>query len=200
MKLYKYKFIFIHIPKSGGNSLHQLMKHINDHKLITFINQFTNKEDIDIKCEITKKSIKHVNILYYRNMYGNQINNYFKFTIVRNPYDRALSYYFYFYNTSKIFDKEKFIKLINNKEDTSLDPAHLFIDESFHIVYFEDLVQNLKNLNYFNDVIDINYDKFPKLNISYNSEINYENVLDEECKNIVYNKYKKDFELFNYKK
>ena len=53
------------------------------------------RQGISIICEKNKKYIKHSDITYYKNTYGEKINDYFKFTIVRKPYDRILSFYFY---------------------------------------------------------------------------------------------------------
>ena len=66
----KYKTIFIHIPKNAGTSI----------KTFFECKEFYNKHR-------TIDQIKKENIKAY--------DSYKKFTIVRNPYDRMVSWYFY---------------------------------------------------------------------------------------------------------
>ena len=61
-------------------------------------------QGIKILCEYGNNDIKHMDIGYYKKVYGETINDYFKF-IVRNPYDRILSYYFWNKGTNKTFNR-----------------------------------------------------------------------------------------------
>ena len=152
------------------------------------------KQGIDIICEKIKKDIKHKDITYYKNTYGEKINDYFKFTIVRNPYDRMLSYYFWSKGKNdQKFDRNEFINFI--KSNTSFQ--HEYIDNTFHIIHFENIINELKNIECFKEIIDFN--NYPTLNASSNSKRNYNEIYDKELKDLVFNKYKKDFELFGYK-
>lgn len=187
------KFIFIHIPKTSGNSLSLLLKDFVDNKVINRSSKMGKKQGISIICEKNNKDIKHRRIKYYKKIYGKQINDYFKFTIVRNPYDRILSFYFWKKGkNNQVFIRDEFIKFVKKKRSFQ----HKYIDKSFHIIYFENLIEDLKKIECFKNVV--NFDNYPKLNISSNSKLNYEELFDKELKDLVYNKYKKDFELFGY--
>ena len=71
-------------------------------------------------CSKTLISTKRDTIHCYKKKYGKLIDDYFKFTIIRNPYDRILSHYFYFLldgNIKTEFNKQEFINfIVNNKE------------------------------------------------------------------------------------
>ena len=195
---HQHKFIFIHIPKTSGNSLSLFLKSLVNNNIILKTSKMGAKQGIRVICEKNDKCIKHENIDYYYKLYGNKINNYFKFTIVRNPYDRMLSYYFFRksknINSNYTFDKKEFIEFIKNERYCQ----YKYIDNTFHIVYYEDLINGLKQLDYFK--YKVNFDNYPVLNKSYNSKINYNDLYDKELKKLVYDKFKKDFELFGYKK
>ena len=66
-----HKCIFIHNNKTGGTSISKFL--IND------------PEPLD----------KHNSILQYKKKYRDCFNSYFKFTFVRNPWDKLLSQYFF---------------------------------------------------------------------------------------------------------
>lgn len=125
-------------------------------------------------------------------MYDNKINDYFLFTIVRNPYDRILSYYFWSQGKNAVFSRCKFINFVNNKNCFQ----HKLINKNFHIIHFENLINELKDIECFKGIVDFN--NYPKINSSINTLLNYNEIYDKELKYLVYNKYKKDFELFGY--
>ena len=190
---HKLNFIFIHIPKTSGNSLSLFLKDLIDNIVIIRANNMGEKQGISILCEKTREDIKHRGIKYYKNTYGKKINDYFKFTIVRNPYDRILSHYFFSKGkNNQVFNRKEFIHFIKNKNCFQ----HEYIDNTFHIIHFENLIDDLKNIKCFKNIVDFN--KYPKLNASCNSKINYNKIFDKTLKDLVYNKYKKDFKLFGY--
>ncbi len=191
---HKLKFIFIHIPKTSGNSLSLFLKDFIDNKVIHRSSNMGRKQGISIISEKTNKDIKHMDITYYKNTYGEKINDYFKFTIVRNPYDRMLSFYFWSKGkNNQKFNRNEFIKFIRNNKSFQ----HKYIDNTFHIIRFENLINELKNIECLKEIV--NFNNYPTLNASSNSKRNYNEIYDKELKDLVFNKYKKDFELFGYK-
>jgi chondroitin 4-sulfotransferase 11 len=70
---HKYKFIFIHIQKTAGTSISSVL---------------------DPFCEDSYPSLKHWSAARIMEKFGSEIwENYFKFTFIRNPYERLLSWY-----------------------------------------------------------------------------------------------------------
>ena len=68
-----HKAIFIHIPKNAGTS----------------IETYFANESFRIQPS------KHADIYEIKRKFKNSYNSYRKFTIVRNPYDKMVSWYFY---------------------------------------------------------------------------------------------------------
>ena len=85
------KLIFVHIPKTGGTSIKKSLG-------ITNRSLGYHKRANDIKKEIPDKW-----------------KNYFKFSVVRNPYDRVYSIYSYYKMGFKItsFDEKKMPNLFS---------------------------------------------------------------------------------------
>ena len=83
------KLIFIHIPKTGGTTIEKffnLRKKINGYG--------------DASGDFKGKSLQHLIGLDIRKILGEKVfNNFFKFTIVRNPIDRVISEYYW--NTTR---------------------------------------------------------------------------------------------------
>ena len=143
----------------------------------------------------------------------NKYKEYKKFTIVRNPYGRMISWFFYL---KKKTNPTNFITGEVNKEQLEfkqnidfkqwvksnfkyfniysrdlLMPQYNWVDESVVILKFENLKEELEK-----------FFKY-KIDIPHNNATNHEkytNYYDQESLNIVYDKYKKDFEKFNYEK
>ena len=85
----KHKYIYIHIPKTGGTTIKNTLypKAKKGELLVINMSSFTN-----ITCENTWHLTYEKILEKYK---INDVNKYFTFTFVRNPYDRLYSSYLY---------------------------------------------------------------------------------------------------------
>jgi len=189
----KYKVIFIHIPKCAGT---QIQNEI-----------FTQNKHYKIRL--------HSSINLIKEQFKNEYNTYFKFTIVRNPYDRFISAFFYLKNNGP-FDKYKLHlkdKITNN--DIYSFTRELYINKELQdIIHFIPMYQficdNQNNIIvdkivYFENMNDDINNIFKKYNITSNFIItntskhkHYSEILTPELIKIINDIYDKDFEIFNY--
>ena len=174
----KYKTIFIHIPKTAGTS----------------ISTYFNEQQTRLRMQPGK----HDTIYHIKQRFFNIYNSYSKFTIVRNPYDRMVSWYSFLKgNSSKevvpfnewIKDHSKLWHIDDPKY--FVGPQYVWINETVSILKYENLKEDLNN--FFNNEIDL-----PIINKSKRKD--YLSYYNEESLDIVYNKHREDFKRFNYKK
>ena len=180
MIIEKHKAIFIHIPKTAGSALSVYFNDKGNDKY-----GLSKHDNIDT---IKVKFPKH--------------KEYRKFTIVRNPYDKAVSCYFYSLETDLDLNGAiplNFIKWIENPLNADftnrklLDPQYTFIDETVTILKYENLNKELSK--FFKE--EINLPQHNKSNLKKEYFLNYYN---KHALGIVYERYKEDFEKFNYNK
>lgn len=187
-----YKCIFVHIPKNAGLSVCYTL--------------FGNAGG------------SHRKIVDYKNIFSpNTFNRYYKFTFVRNPWDRLVSTFFFLKNggltekdriwaeshLGEFTDFKNFVKnwLTENNINNSLhfQHQHIFLEDGKgqiavdFIGRFENIDEDFKAIT---DTLNINR-VLKKTNASERKE-NYRLYYDEETKAIVEAIYKKDIELFNY--
>lgn len=80
----KYRFIFIHIPKTGGTSLAEPSYQGGEGVLSGILG------------EDDYRQAGHIRAVGLKDRMGQQWDDYFKFAFVRNPWDRMVSLYHYF--------------------------------------------------------------------------------------------------------
>ena len=80
---HRYKAIFIHIPKTAGTSIYTVLSIPQNEKHF-----YTAAHKIPSHQHLTPTQLKP-------KIPGPIWNNYFKFTVVRNPFDRVVSDYRY---------------------------------------------------------------------------------------------------------
>ena len=78
MICHKHKTVFIHIPKTAGTSVEAMFG------FVKIKNQNFFKDE---------QAEKHWNAEQIKNKYGGYFEEYFKWTVVRNPWDREISLY-----------------------------------------------------------------------------------------------------------
>lgn len=222
----KTKLILVHIPKTGGTSIEVA---INSHYYrygygVIFTNEESEAKKIRYenlkkvnemrKLDNAKKyALQHLKSSEYKVMLGDDIyNEYFKFAICRNPYDRIKSEYFWC-KVPGIGNKhgqsfDDFIKFVqkcvlekNYYETVYHDhfiPQHEFIyDEKNNLQ-----IDKLFKLENFDEVKNFLKEE---LNITYIPHLlkrrkNNDIELTDQQKELIYEIYKNDFILLNYKK
>jgi hypothetical protein len=197
--------LLIHIPKTGGSSLEQYFSKkynikLNNKSLYGFLED--EKLYSTIKINSSLQHITYNDIMKYKDFFKLNTNNLDIITIVRNPYDRAISDLFHYskinINSSKedVYNALK-IHLFTYNDNHTL-PQNLFITDENNNLLNNIKILRTENLN--NNMLNIGYTDF---NINYNSNgisslISYYNYLNKDSINLINTYYKKDFELFNY--
>ena len=177
------KFMFYHIPKTAGTSLHTVLKryavgpHVNEPHLT--------------------RVRSHVGVEPTWDKYKG--GEYFSFAIVRNPYDRMFSLYNFLKKRRVIKETlEEFI----NKMDREPSQFKLLNYNGVVPLSFVGKFENLEeDFNFIADKIKIKerYKNLPKLFKAVNNG-NYKEQINNELKAIIDEKHHDDFINFNYKK
>jgi hypothetical protein len=205
----RHRFIYVHTPKSGGSSIEEvLLKNEIEIDDVNFQKKFW-ADNLSIKLKkkffIGKTDQKfaphHYTTEMLKTEYPNKFKNYFKFTFVRNPWDKVVSEWLYF----KKIDPEynfAFKESINNKsywnkpypfEEHTWSQVE-FASECDYVGRFESLQKDFDTVC---EMVGITKQKLPHRNKSKCK--NYIDYYDDESKEMVAKKYAKDIEYFGYK-
>ena len=108
----QHRFLFIHIPKTAGNSIQNILKDYSEDNIIRVakhqdgINRFEVQSDryaID----------KHSTLAVYKKEIESEIfDRLFKFSTIRNPWDRMISFYFSPNRGVTAWNRDDFITLV----------------------------------------------------------------------------------------
>jgi len=197
----KYKCVFIHIPKCAGMSV--------EHLLGANLQKFHKKS----------WQLKHGGPKAPCNKKFFQNPEYFKFTIVRNPWDRAVSAFFHDVKMCKtnpsvrrlkarsLFKKygiegfNEFIKIINIKK-LSRQHSHYrrqtpFLDAKYdYICRFENINKDIK---FVCDKLGIDFKRFEHKNKSLEKEkAHYSDFYSEKSIELIHDIYEEDINKLNY--
>jgi hypothetical protein len=118
-------FLFIHVPKTGGNSISTALQTYTDIQFMAADSPkgFGVSENF-WPIDPIYGSIKHFSVDKWSELLGKSISDYFLFGTVRNPIDRAISLYFFMKQT--LINKQ-----ISWLEDNSEDARDLFSNSEF---------------------------------------------------------------------
>lgn len=88
------KVIFIHVPKTGGNSIQSALVEFSDDEIVLLHSKHDGFDRFGIKNKKYRSLHKHSTLSDYKNQIGECILEYRIFVTLRNPFDRLTSFYF----------------------------------------------------------------------------------------------------------
>ncbi|MCB0630649.1 MAG: sulfotransferase family 2 domain-containing protein [Lewinella sp.] len=212
-----YKYIFIHIPKTGGTTF------------TSGLAKFNTPLDIEIGgtkfgeklalLYIEKYGLgKHSTALKIKRLVGEKTYaDFFSFAFVRNPYERTLSTYSFLkswrnWPQSAVMDQfsniRDFIKsdfFSKKGPDNILEPQYLWVTNEQGDLMVNQVFKLEESSSIYPKLMDrlgLEYEEgpmFKTLNTSKKSTADIEVIQnDAEIKEIILKKYKRDFQLFDY--
>ncbi|MEE8526996.1 MAG: sulfotransferase family 2 domain-containing protein [Gammaproteobacteria bacterium] len=203
---HRYKCIFVHIPKTGGYSITDVIwpsvtDRTEENLWMGFTNPHGNKHQTG--------GLQHLLGTMIRQEVGTEIfDSHWKFTIVRNPWDKAVSQYLYMRNRHDLRDfigmkndesLAGYLDLIKKKAHVQWEPQHKFVLDNNgdnlldYIGRFEQLEQDASTIL---ATIGCAAKKLPHLNKS--NRKHYRDYFDDETREIVREFYAQDIELLEY--
>lgn len=211
-KLNKIGYWFIDIPRTSSSSVKVAMNR-------SFGFPYGKRNIFEKEYSSYSPYQDHLKAKHARKVIGQKIwNNLKKFTIVRNPYERIISIYFYNQTIKAIHHSMSINDFVNTIKEAKYQnvnwqfleykrrwiPAFEFLlhegklDKSIHIIKYENRLEEL--YEFFEGQIE--KDEL-SINIQSSNSIhydNYQNILNENSIEIINDIYNYDFALFGYEK
>jgi len=192
------RFLFVHIPKTAGNSIQSVLRDYSEDELVALRSEQDGIERFGLH-NPKYKIKKHSTLAEYRAALGEgRFIELYKFACVRNPWDRMVSYYFTPTQNTVAWDPKKFRKVI----DKALPATdYLRLDERDndpfenvnYIMRFENLVDDFRNVC---NALGISPTALPQYNRS-NRE-HYSRYYNDELRELVRARFAAEVERFGY--
>lgn len=188
---HQYKFIFVHAGRTGGSSFERIAE-----ISVTADPRTQHMGNTDFP-------EKHREFQYYRDTYRREFDTYFKFTIVRNPFDRLVSAWFW--RTQVVRDTRP----CTLKEFVLARPRSSTYAAKFCLPGYS-LRESVTRFDYIGRFEDLpgpyeyvcNKLGMPPKPIPYTNQTpfdRYWDYYDRETLELVQNLYREDIEVFDYK-
>jgi hypothetical protein len=198
-----YKFIFIKTRKTAGSSIEKFF--LDKLQGTDFIFSGMSAENLpSFNCSF--KNAEHNGSNFIQKFYPKEWNNYFKFTIERNPWDKMVSRYYWlsYYKPKKnVYDFDSYIE--NSKKDVRIatDYPLYTLDDKVAVDYIM-LYENLnKEMNYVCQQIGLKYDdelETIKLKSKHRTKNKkYQEYYNDETRDKIARIFSKEINYFKYR-
>src|ERR671931_735438 len=190
------RFLFVHIPKTAGNSIQSVLRDYSEDELVALRSEQDGVERFGLR-NPKYKIKKHSTLTEYRDALGkSQFGNLYRFTCVRNPWDRMVSYYFTPTQKTEAWDRKKFRTVISRALSVA---DYLRLDKGEqdpfsnvdYIMRFENLADDFRTVC---AALDVSPATLPQYNRS-NRE-HYSKYYDDELRDLVRERFAAEIERF----
>jgi hypothetical protein len=107
-----HQFLFVHIPKTGGNSIQDGLRPFSEDRLVCLAPHQDGLERFELRSERFCTE-KHSTLADYAREYGTELfAGLHRFTCARNPWDRVVSYYFSPHRGAVVWQPDDFRRFI----------------------------------------------------------------------------------------
>jgi Sulfotransferase family len=191
-------FLFVHIPKTAGNSIQTILAPYSEDEIVAVRGHQDGIERFGLR-NPNYKLKKHSTLAEYRATLGEeQFRSFYKFTCVRNPWDRMVSYYFTAGRQMVKWDRKAFKKMILKAlsaanylqlEEGEVDP----FGNVNRILRFETLGDDFNRL-----CQELNIPSTPLPQYNRSQREHYSNYYDKKLSKLVRKRFAIEIERFGY--
>lgn len=206
-------FLFIHAPKTGGNSIQNILRHYSEDDIVILAKHQDGFERFEVR-NMQYNITKHSALSHFKSvMDANTYSLLYKFSTIRNPWDMMISSYFSPHRGVKEWDRNEFLTLLNTVSTLGQyvrenSPADRFLNYSDNqrsdirkrldadvdfIMKFERLNDDFKIVC---EQLDIPYSPLPNRNASIHAH--YSEYYDDNLRELVRDKFIEEIEFGNY--
>ncbi|HEX4697661.1 MAG TPA: sulfotransferase family 2 domain-containing protein [Candidatus Udaeobacter sp.] len=193
------RFLFVHIPKTAGNSIQSALRDYSEDELVALRKEQDGVERFGLRNPRYNLK-KHSTLAEYRKaLASDQFAELYKFTCVRNPWDRMVSYYFTPTQTPELWDRKKFRATISKAVPVA-DYLRLNDDEKDpfknvdYVIHFENLNKDFQAVC---ETLGI-----PAASLQHYNRSNrehYSKYYDDELRELVRERFAAEIERFGYR-
>ncbi len=194
---HEYQFIFIGVPRTGTYTIRLLLDAYSPHSLMPAAQDFTLPMGHEHR-------VDHATVTELRAHLGDEVwQTYYKFSFVRNPWDRVVSWFHSAFFKRKDLDFTEWLTTGGlDHPDYGLNhiapAAHFLLNRSGELdVNFVGRFENYEaDLRHIFEKLDIPILQIPKINFSQRPD--YRELYTPETREVVAQFFADDIRLFNY--
>jgi hypothetical protein len=192
------RFLFVHIPKTAGNSIQSILRRYSEDEIVALRPEQDGIERFGLRNPNYYEIKKHSTLAEYRAALGEErFSGLYKFTCVRNPWDRMVSYYFRPAQKAEAWDRKEFKKLILKVLSVA---DYLRLDEDKdpfgnvdYIMRFENLADDFRSVCAILGIPDAQLPQYNRSNREH-----YSKYYDDELRELVSKRFGPEIERFGY--
>lgn len=196
----KHSFLFLHLPKTAGNSIQERLKVYSDDKIVCLNDIQDGVERFEVRNQFNGLH-KHSSLSEYKKVLPNVLfKRLFIFATIRNPWERMISFYFSPHRRGKKWVRNDFIDLVHQVVTL---PELLFIENKGHesmwfenvdfIIKFEQLESGFHQVC---QALQLDYEPLNTRNKSVRSA--YNKYYDQELIDLVAKKFEQEIVFGQY--
>jgi hypothetical protein len=205
------RFLFVHVPKTGGNSIFQALREYSEERIITPGPTQDGIERFGTVNDTHPTLLKHSSLSEYQSALSPDVfQSLYKFAILRNPWERMISWFFSphrqlpqkdrrsAWHEARGWDREHFVGFLSRRQATRHytclpDSPTLSHDLDF-LMRFEQIDEDFAEVC---RRLDISGRPLPKYNRS--SREHYSHYYDDELEALVGEMFREEIEFGGYR-
>ncbi len=197
----QHRFLFIHIPKTAGNAIQNILRKYSEEKIVQIAPHQDGIERFEVRSD-DYKIRKHASLAEYQVQLGVEtIDPLFKFTCVRNPWQRMISFYFSPHRGEVSWNRKQFIALVNQVRpvpdfvsSVSDDaPGEKCFNNMDFFMRYDKLDEDFKRAC---ERIGIPHEMLPRRNVS--NRAHYSSYYDDELIDLVKQRFQNEIRFFGF--